>query len=187
MTEHRKALAHRVLLAEIAGAHGIRGAVLIKTYMADPQSIAAYGALEDEAGRRKFEIRIERVAAKGVIGHIAGVSDRSQAEKLKGVKLYVAREQLPETRAGEFYYADLIGLAAVDGAGAVIGEVVTVANYGASDVLEIRLAGSKKTELLPFTEAFVSEVDLSARRIVVSMPVESRDVESPDDDQSEER
>ena len=78
---------------------------------------------------------------------------------------------------GEFYHADLIGLSAVDPQGKRIGEIVAVQNYGAGDLLEIRLAGSGKTELVPFTEATVPEVDIAAGRVVVAMPAATGDEE----------
>ena len=68
---------------------------------------------------------------------------------------------------GEYYHADLIGMAAVDPAGQRIGEIVAVQNFGAGDLLEIRLAGRGQTELIPFTDAHVPEVDVAARRVVV--------------------
>jgi 16S rRNA processing protein RimM len=177
MTERKNAASRRVLLGEITGAHGIRGSVFIKTYTAEPADIAAYGPLEDEDGRRPLTITVERVTPKGVVGRVEGVPDRTAAEKLKGCKLYVARARLPLAAAGEYYHTDLVGLAAFDEAGAAIGMVVAVVNYGASDILEVRPAGAKTTELVPFTEAFVRDVDLSAGRIVLDMPVESADDE----------
>ena len=89
---------------------------------------------------------------KGVVARIDGIADRNAAEALKGIELYVDRERLPAAAEGEFYHADLIGLAAVDPAGKPIGEIVGRANFGAGDLLEIRLAGSRKTELMPFTD-----------------------------------
>ena len=164
--EHR-----RVLLGQITGVHGIRGEVVIKTYTAEPQSIGAYGALEDDAGRLRYEISVVRVTPKGVIGRVAGVADRTEAEKLKGAKLYVARERLPKAQAGEFYHADLAGLAVFDPAGTPIGTIVAVQNFGAGDLLEIKLADSNETELVPFTNAVVPEIDIAAGRAVVVMPV----------------
>ena len=87
----------------------------------------------------------------GVVAGIAGVTDRTTAEGLKGVQLHVARERLPPPADGEFYHADLVGLAAVDAGGATIGTVVAVRNYGAGDLLEIALSGRRETELVPFT------------------------------------
>jgi 16S rRNA processing protein RimM len=159
----------RVLLGRIAGAHGIRGEVLIKTFTEAPENIGAYGPLSDESGTRAFIVKNARATAKGVVARLQGVDDRNGAEALKGVELYIAREKLPAAAEGEFYHADLIGLAAVDGDGKPIGEIVAVQNYGAGDLLEIRLTGSSKTELVLFTDTVVPEVDIAARRVVVVM------------------
>jgi 16S rRNA processing protein RimM len=168
----------RILLGHISAAHGIRGEVLIRSYAAAPEDIARYGALSDEAGQRTFNITVRRVTEKGVIVRIEGVRDRTAAEALKGTRLYVDRDRLPATGANEFYQADLVGLAAVSPAGDVIGEVVGVENYGAGDLLEIRLAGRDETELVPFTDAFVPKVDVAAGRLTVVMP-EAGDEDEP--------
>ncbi len=163
----------RIILGRIAGAHGIRGEVVIHAYTVAPEDIRAYGPLFDKAGGRSFEIANARVTAKGVVARLKGVGDRTAAEALKGVELYVDRDRLPAANEGEFYHADLIGLAAVDPTGKCIGEIVAVQNFGAGDLLEIRLAGSGKTELIPFTDATVPEVDIAAGRVVVAMPAAS--------------
>jgi 16S rRNA processing protein RimM len=162
-------LKHGVLLGHIAGAHGVRGEVLIKSYAATPEDIAAYGPLTDETGSRAVSIKVLRVTAKGVIARVDGVVDRTAAEALKGMRLYVERNKLPETGTDEFYHTDLIGLMAVSLEGKAIGEVVSLRNYGAGDLLEVRLAGSRETELVPFTTAFVSDVDIAGGRVVIAM------------------
>jgi 16S rRNA processing protein RimM len=167
----------RILLGRIAGAHGIRGEVVIHAYTAAPEDIGGYGPLSDATGARSFAIASLRVTAKGVVARLEGITDRTAAEALKGVELYVDRARLPAAAEGEFYHADLIGLAAVDPAGEAIGEIVGVQNYGAGDLLEIRFAGSGRTELVPFTEACVPEVDLAARRAVVVLQAASDEEE----------
>ncbi len=161
----------KVLLGHIAGAHGIRGEVLVKSYTEAPDDIGAYGPLTDEKSGRQLQLKVLRVTPKGVVARIAGISDRNAAEALKGARLVVDRERLPEPEAEEYYHADLIGLAAVDTAGAEIGCVAAVVNYGAGDLVEIALSGSRKTELIPFTPAFVPTVDIAGGRVVVVVPV----------------
>lgn len=160
----------RVLLGRILGPHGVRGEVVLETYTAEPRDIASYGPLESEDGKRQFEVKVLRETPKGIIARIAGVPDRTAAEPLKGLSLFVDRARLPDTVEDEFYRADLVGLRAEDGEGQLVGEVVGLENYGAGDLLEVRLKGARKTELLPFTETFVPLVDIANGRVVVVIP-----------------
>lgn len=160
----------RVLLGEIGAAHGIRGEVLVRTFTAEPEGIAGYGPLETEDGRRTISLSIRRVTPKGVVAAIKGVTDRTTAEGLKGTKLYIDRAKMPEPEAGEYYHTDLIGLAAVDPGGTAVGRVVAVVNYGAGDLLEIKIEGKTQTELIPLLEAYVPAVDIAAGRVTVVTP-----------------
>jgi 16S rRNA processing protein RimM len=115
--------------------------------------------------------------AKGaVLARIEGVTDRDQAEALKGTRLYVDRAALPALYEAETYYhADLIGLAAEDREGRSLGRVVAVENFGAGDLLEIAEGpGGQggKSLLVPFTRAAVPVVDLEGGRLVVDPPEE---------------
>ena len=159
-----------ILLGRIAGAHGIRGEVMIHAYTDPPDNIAAYGPLDDAGGTRTFKLESVRATNKGVVACIAGIEDRTAAEALKGIELYVDRDRLPAAAEGEYYHADLIGLAAVDPDGVRLGEIVAVQNYGAGDLLEIRRVGSSKTDLIPFTDDYAPQVDLEAGRIVILLP-----------------
>jgi 16S rRNA processing protein RimM len=173
----------RILLGRIVAAHGIRGDVLVRTYTDAPEAIGSYGPLVDADGRGAFKLRVFRVTAKGVVAHIAGVDDRNGAEALAGTDLYVARAQLPAAEHGAFYHADLIGLAATAPDGSEIGRIVGVHNFGAGDLIEVALGGSRRTELVPFTEQFVPEIDLARRVVVVELPMPAdEDEAAPEDD-----
>ena len=162
----------RVLIAQIGAAHGVRGEVRLKAFTADPLSVARYGALESEDGRQRFEIEALRPAKDVLVVRLKGVADRNAAEALKNLRLYVAREKLPDPGDDEFYVADLIGLAAERPDGASLGTVKAVHNFGAGDVLEIELSEGGATVMLPFTAATVPRIDVVARKIVIEPPAE---------------
>ncbi len=169
----------RILLGRIVAAHGIRGDLLVRTYTDAPEAIGGYGPLADADGRGSFKLRVLRVTAKGVVAHIAGIDDRNGAEALAGTDLYVARTQLPAAEEGAFYHADLIGLAAVTPDGTEVGRIVGVHNFGAGDLIEVALGGSRRTELVPFTAQFVPQIDLARRVAVVELPMPADDEEAP--------
>ncbi len=169
----------KILIGRLGAAHGIKGEVLVISFAEVAEDVAAFGPLADKAGTRTFELSVVRVTPKGVVVRIKGIADRTAAEKLRGIELYVARDKLPATEAGTFYHRDLIGLAAVSLEGREIGRIVAVENFGAGDLIEIRLAGSTRTELVPFDDPHVPEVDLANGRVVVVMPVAAPD-DGPD-------
>ncbi|MGE0155204.1 MAG: ribosome maturation factor RimM [Reyranellaceae bacterium] len=161
----------RVLVGIVVGAQGVRGRVRIKSFTEDPMAIGAYGAPENESGGRRFAIRPVGMSRGAVLADIEGVADRNAAEALKGTRLYVERSALGETEEGEYFHADLIGLAAEDGDGRALGRVKAVFDFGAGPLLELeRTEGG--TELVAFSDAVVPVVDLAGGRIVVHLPAE---------------
>ena len=159
-------MADRICVAQIGAAHGIRGEVRLRSFTGEPTAIASYGPLESEDGTRRFTIETLRPAKDHFVARLAGISDRNAAEQLTNLRLYVARDRLPPAGDGEFYHADLVGLAAVTPDGAALGTVTAVHNFGAGDVIEIKPA-SGEALLVPFTDAAVPEIDLAAGRMVV--------------------
>lgn len=160
----------RICLGQIGAPHGVRGEVRLRSFTSDPQSIAAYGPLETDDGRT-LQIESLRPAKDHFVATIADIRDREAAERLTNVKLYVARERLPQPKeADEFYHADLIGLAAVGRDGQSLGTVIAVHNFGAGDLIEVRLDAQGKTELIAFNETNVPTVDIEAGRIVIAFP-----------------
>ncbi len=176
----------RILVGEITGAHGIRGDVLVRTYTETPESIAAYGPLTDANGQKSFSLRLVRVTSKGIVARVGGIDDRNGAEPLRGTKLYIERAKLPATSETEFYHADLVGLRAVAGDGTALGEIVSVQNFGAGDLIELKPLGDSATEFIPFEDRFVPNVDLDAGLIVINRPVVTGDEEAPSEDDEAE-
>lgn len=165
--------ADRICIGAIAGAFGITGEVRLKSFCSTPSDIAAYGTLWSEDGLRQFRITLTKPVAGGFGARIADVSTRDEAEALRGVSLFVDREKLPSLPEDEFYHADLIGLAAFDTGGELLGKVTALHNHGAGDIIEISTIRHKSALLLPFTKAIVPNVDVLAGRIIVDLPEDS--------------
>lgn len=157
-------------MAEIVGVHGIRGGVKLKVFAADPDALPGYAPFCDANGTPSFAFTSYQAHQNVYLARIDGIDDRTAAEKLRGVKLYVPRTRLPElVEENTYYHADLIGLAAKDASGAAFGKIVQVANFGAGDLLEIKpLKGA--SYYVPFTAAVVPQVDLAKKEATVIVP-----------------
>jgi 16S rRNA processing protein RimM len=157
----------------------VRGEVKLWPFTEDPMAVIDYGSLSTKDGARQFEVVRARIAKDHLVAVLKGITTREDAERVNGIELYIARDKLPPTEAGEYYHADLIGLRAVDNAGAAIGKVLAVHNFGAGDIIEIAPERGP-TLLLPFTDAVVPTIDLAEGQVVIVMPPEI-DGDSPQD------
>ncbi len=170
-TSGAEAPAGLVCLGEVLGAHGVRGAVRIKSFAMNVSDIAAYGPLQSEDGGKRFELTVRGVSRGAVLAEIDGIDRREAAAALRGTRLYVRREALPDTAEDDFYHADLIGLSARTASGESYGVVCGIYDYGAGDVIEIER--DKDTPILfPFTRENVPEIDLAAGCLVIDPPAE---------------
>jgi 16S rRNA processing protein RimM len=171
-------MTERVCVARIGAPHGLRGEVRLWTFTEDPFAVTRYGPLSTKDNARQLEVAQARAAKDHLVATLTGVTTREEAERLNGIELYIARDKLPDTDEGEFYHADLIGLAAYDTAGTTLGTIAAIHNFGAGDIIEIAPAHGP-TLMLPFTDAVVPTVDIAGGRVVIEMPGEI-DGEEPD-------
>ena len=156
-------------LGIVVGVRGLKGEVRIKSFTADPEDIAAYGDLRSEDGLRSYSLKVVGSHNGAVVARVVGIADRVAADRLKGEKLYVLRSALPEAGAGEYYHADLIGLAVERTDGVTVGRVAAVENFGSGDILDVAVPG-KESVMVPFTAAAVAEVDMKAG-VIRAIPV----------------
>jgi len=174
-----------VVLGVFGAAHGLKGEIRLKSYTEEPLAIANYGPLLTKSGRQ-VKLTSVRQAKDVLIARVEGVGDRTGAEQLVNLQLFVERAVLgaPEDE-DEFFHADLIGLVARDEAGEKIGTVTGLFDFGAGDIIEVTPDGAKPL-LLPFSKAVVPVVDIKAGHIVVILPEEggatSEDEETGDDE-----
>lgn len=173
---------NRILLGQIGAAHGIKGQVRIATHTQDPEAIGSYGPLDTDRSGLTITLTKLRVQKNVVIAHIKGVSDRTAAEQLNGVNLFVDRSRLPEPDDDDdFYHADLIGLDARLDSGVSIGRVSAIPNFGAGDLIEIRDPQSGDTYLYPFSKAVVPVINVAEGFLIIEVPLDAPEGEEEPD------
>ena len=85
----------RICVAQFGAAHGIRGEVRLRSFTEDPTAVTAYGPLESEDGKRRFEIEALRPAKDHFVAQLAGVPDRDAAGVAKREKRNNPERALP--------------------------------------------------------------------------------------------
>jgi 16S rRNA processing protein RimM len=159
----------RIVLGVITGVHGIQGEVKLKSFTADPEAIASYGPLDASNGT-VLEIKSLKAHKDFFRARIEGVADRNTAETLKGLELSIARDRLPEPEDDEVYHADLIGRSVLDLSGTQIGTVVDIVDFGAGELIELKLYDVTSTVLMPFNRQTVPDIDLDAGTLSIDPP-----------------
>lgn len=155
-----------VVMGRISAPYAVRGWIRIQ-----PQTEYLDGLLDYPVwhlGRhgqwRQFTLLEGKVHGQYLLAHLEGMDDRDAAEAVTGMEIAVKREDMPEADEGEYYWDELVGLDVVNTEGVPLGRVTGLLATGAHDVLEIQ---GERERLIPFVDAYVREVSLEARRIVV--------------------
>lgn len=173
-------------LGRIQDAWGIKGWVRILPHSADTEALLTSSRWFLQPPEARFargfsafagcvgvEVAEVKAHTDGLVAQIEGVSDRNGAEALKGVRIYLPRSAFPVTPEGEYYWVDLIGLDVVNREGVHLGVVRDLMPTGPNSVLVLEYPGTVDGEpqvaerMIPFVDAYVDEVDQSARRITV--------------------
>ena len=158
-------------VAIIVGAHGVHGAVKVKSFTQNPEDFSAYGPLLGADGSVVLTPKNPRPINNAFTMRSPEITTREQAMAMKGIQLFVPRKNLPAIQEDdEFYYSDLVGLDVKTSDGKRAGTVKAVHEFGAGDMLEIQPPKSAEKQASwfhPFTKLAVPKIDLKARRIVI--------------------
>jgi 16S rRNA processing protein RimM len=162
-----------VVLGEVIGAYGVRGALKVRPFTEKPETLLRHATWWVRAMRerdwRAYEAAGGRLHSGALLVTLKGVDTRETALAMKGALVGVKRSALPVAGKDEYYWSDLTGFAVRNRDGVVLGEVSGLTEHGAHPLLRVaRPAGEPGTErLIPFVSAIVDRVDVAARRIDV--------------------
>ena len=161
--------AGRICLGVIVGVHGVRGHLKIKAYTDNPAALDRYGPVSLDDGRL-LHLKVKSVSPKGpVIAVAQEVTDRNEAEVMRGLELFIKRDALPPTANDEVYHTDLVGLEARDNDGVAIGVIVGLHDFGAGEIIEVK-PPSGPTMMLPFAPEYRDEVRLEEGFVTLLPP-----------------
>ena len=148
-------------MGRITAPFGVRGWLKIQPYAAEARNLLAYPAwwVGDGTDWREYAVKEARTQGRAVVARIEGCEDRDAAAALRGREIAVPRADLPAPQPNEYYWADLIGLDVVNGAGQQFGRVTRIMETGANDVLVVQ---GERERLIPFIADAIAAVDLEA-------------------------
>lgn len=163
----------RVHLATIGAPFGVKGAFRIKTFTDHPKNVLSYGTLFDIDGKT-YTFHVLRIEPPStLVVREVSIIDRTDAEKLRGTKLYILKENLPTSKSNNnaphdgdtFYQHELVGMHVTTESGETIGHVTSVENYGASDILMIKTTEGQKQ--IPFIKDAVPSIDIQNGTLII--------------------
>lgn len=166
--------AERVVVGKITAAHGIKGWVKVHSFTEPSDAILDYQGWQVQRGQQLTELEVlaSQPQGKGLIVKLKHCDDRNLAESFAGLDISVARSELPQLDAGEYYWSDLIGLSLTNQDGVNLGVLTAFMETGANDVMIVKApdddAWQQKERLLPYLpEQVIVSVDLVNRQMKV--------------------
>jgi len=147
--------------------YGVKGWVRVVSYTDPPANLLIYRPwrLRREDGWADLEVAGVKPHQRGFVAQIAGVTDRTAAERFVGREIGVPEDVFPDTVEDEYYWKDLVGLDVDQCDGRRLGRVSRLFETGSRSVLVVSYEGGER--LIPFVSHYVLEIDLEARRMVV--------------------
>lgn len=146
-------------MGRIVAPYGIKGWIKVQPFTGSPHGLLDYAAWQvgREGEWQERVVESAKVHGSAVVAKLGGVEGRDEAAALQGQRIAVSRSGFPEPAAGEYYWADLIGLRVVNAEGVTLGTVSRLFETGANDVMVV---DGDRERLLPFIGPVIMKVDL---------------------------
>jgi len=160
-----------VLVGEIVGVHGIKGANKIRSYAESLLLFKPGGSIlvRESGGQQKIRtIKWVKPHTGTALISFKGINERSRAEALIGAELFIPKAELPELEEDTHFWFDLIGMAVYTTEDKYLGRIESIIETGSNDVYVAQ--NGKKEVLIPALESVVLDVDVKAKRMLVELP-----------------
>ena len=170
-------------LGAVQDAQGLQGQIKVRPHSSDPVALLSSKALwlsliprrsagvasaVEQASLKLYQVKQAKMHSGTVVIALDGITDRDQAEALKGARILVGRDVFPKTDADSYYWVDLIGCKAFNLQGQSLGEVIEVNDNGAHGIIVLGdLEAKTVKQLVPFVKEVVQNVDLSNRLLTL--------------------
>lgn len=158
------------LVGKILKPKGLKGEVKVEIITSFPEHFTSLEQLYIMVNNeyKAYAVTKARVSGKFVFIKFTDIDLIEQAELLRNKELYIPESELMELSEGEFYIHQLIGVEVFDLAGTLLGEIVEVENYSASDIYVLKMADGS-TKLIPAIKSVVKEVDISGNKMTIDV------------------
>ncbi len=161
-----------VVIGEVIKPHGVRGEFCVENHADSPRLYSPGRRLTLRAAggkERPVTVLTCRPHQGRLLLTVEGVTDRDQAELLRGMEVLVPESDFPELDEGEVYLHEIVGFGVFLEDGAAVGVLEGFLDVPAQEMWVIRSPEGKEI-LLPATEETVPEIDMDERRIVINPP-----------------
>jgi 16S rRNA processing protein RimM len=155
-----------ITLGKIVGVFGVRGWVKVFSETRPREHIFKYSPWLLELNGKVTEVEVleGRIQGKGLVASLNGFTDCDLAKELIGAEIKIPQTALPAAGIDEYYWSQLVGLQVVNIQGIELGEVISLFDTGANDVLVVK---GERERLIPFTEFAVLKIDLDDGKLTV--------------------
>ena len=146
--------------------YGLKGEININIFTSTPESFSFMSKNFIDDKKNKFKFNKFRKVGKNYIISLYDCDDRDSAQKLKGKKIFCERKNFPLTENNQYYVSDLIGCKVVNLTKNILGEIISIQNFGAGDLIEVQNVKKQKF-YIPMNNENLISVNLKQNKIIV--------------------
>ena len=157
-----------IFIGVVGNAKGLKGNVQINYFAKDLNKFKSYKYFYVGKKKEKLNIQKHIISGDNFSLKFFDINSREEAESLKNKDVFIESKQLRKLDDETWYHSEIVGLSVETMKGNLVGEVKAIYNFGAGDIIEIKLI-SGKIEMIPFTKDFVQDIKINNKLIIKEM------------------